>query len=121
MPQPLPPIQANSNEVSLIFPAFARLTDFLLEHELPAETVGFIIGRATRDLWLGAASEAEKVLGTEEFAKIVELEDLDERFASLVEVYRERTGIDIQERLNQAAEALTNEIIQAGPVPAEII
>lgn len=107
------PAQPNQTEFSFFFPAFAKLADFLIDHDVSPETAGYIVGKAVRDLWLGAASEASKVIGEEFFVEIEKEEDINRRFELLVEKYKESTGVDMYDRLNQAAEAIVNEILTA--------
>lgn len=115
MIQPLPNSQT-SIEFSFFFPAFARLADFLIDHDISPETAGYIVGKAVRDLWLGAASEASKAIGEEFFVEIEKEEEINRRFELLVEKYKEVTGVDMYDKLNQAAEAIVDEIMAAQDV-----
>lgn len=108
MSQTLPP---TNEDTTFFFPAFERLADYLLEKEISPETTGFIVGRATRDLWLGAAAEAQKTLSDVVFDEIEKEDDINARFQLLVVKYKDATGVDMYERLNIAAEAIVNEII----------
>lgn len=112
MNQPLPS-SPNNSEFSFFFPSFAKLAEFLIDHDVSPETAGYIVGKAVRDLWLGAASEASKVIGEEFFVEMENEEDINRRFELLVEKYKEATGVDMYDKLNQAAEAIVNEIMTA--------
>jgi len=107
------PAQPYQLDFSFFFPIFAKLADFLIDHEISPETAGYIVGKAVRDLWLGAASEASKVIGEEFFVEMENEEDINRRFELLVEKYKEATGVDMYDKLNQAAEAIVNEIMTA--------
>jgi len=101
-----------SSQISLIFPQFAKLAEYLMAHEIDAETAGFIVGKASRDLWTGAALQAAKVLGEEKIQALTQEEDLEKRFEALRKAYLEATGIDMQVNLEKAADAIVNEIIK---------
>ena len=97
-------------EINIIFPAFAKLAEYLLDHDVDAQTVGIVIGKASRDLWTGAATKAAEDLGEERMEEIAKEEDLEKRFGMLRDEYLAKTKVDIGERLEQAAQQIVEEI-----------
>lgn len=105
------------NNINIIFPAFAKLAEYLVEKEVEPETAGFIVGKLTRDLWTGAAAQAAATLGEERVKQIGEEGDLEKKFTTLRDEYKAKTGIDMEERLSQAAQAMVDEVMRLESLP----
>lgn len=104
--------QPAPNNINIIFPAFAKLAEYLVEKEVEPESAGFIVGKLTRDLWTGAAAQAAATIGEDRVKEIAKEEDLEKRFTTLRNEYKAKTGIDMEERLNQAAQAMVDEVMR---------
>lgn len=111
--------QPAQNSINIIFPAFAKLANYLIEKEVDPETTGFIVGKLSRDLWTGAAAQAAAILGEDRVSEIAKDEDLERRFITLRDEYKTKTGVDMEERLNQAAQAMVDEVMRLESLPEE--
>lgn len=105
------PLPTQDVEKYFLLPALERLAEHLLDLGISQESTGFLLGRITRDLWDGAASEMIKELSEEEQAKIKALDDPVEKIRLLTELYSEKTDTDALERLSAAADKVANLVI----------
>ena len=109
--------QPAQNSINIIFPAFAQLANYLIEKEVDPETAGFVVGKLTRDLWMGAAAQAAATIGEDRVNEIAKDEDIERRFITLRDEYKAKTGVDMEERLNQAAQAMVDEVMRLESLP----
>ena len=105
-------MSSTTDQITIVFPAFAKLAEYLIAHEVDAQTAGFLVGKASRDFWTAAAAKAAEELGEDRIKEISGEEDLEKRFSLLRDEYKAKTQIDIQERLTIAAEQIVAEFIK---------